>query len=84
LKEYKSLQIRKVILNCGRNLKEFYPINNNLGIRYYILPDGDVIELKMNENYIEEEINLLVIQIGISIEEFENLYKRARKHQLHG
>lgn len=31
----------------------------------------------MNENYIEKEINLLVTQIGTSIEQFEQLYKQT-------
>ena len=81
--EYKSLQIRKVILNCGRNFKEFYPIGDNLGLRFYFTPENEMVELKMRESYIEEEIELLVQQIGISLEEFKILYRKARKHQLH-
>lgn len=36
-----------------------------------------VIQLNMNEIYIEEEINLLVTQIGIFLEQFEQLYKQT-------
>jgi hypothetical protein len=80
LKTYKSLQIRDVILNCGLGYREFYAYGDK--IRYYSSPNNNFVELKMYETYIEDEIELLIEQIGISLEEFNRLYKLAKKHEL--
>ena len=70
---YNPQQIRDVILKCGLNYKE----SNEKDIkRNYVHPSGSVVHLDMNKNYIEEEINSLVTQIGISLEQFEQLYKQ--------
>jgi hypothetical protein len=76
----KSLQIRDVILNCGKGFSEWNVIQEN--IRYYYNPDNAFVELKMREDYIKEEIELLVELIGITFEDFEILYRKARKHKL--
>ncbi|MGI0000175.1 MAG: hypothetical protein ACRD6Q_03030 [Nitrososphaeraceae archaeon] len=76
------MQIRQVILKCGLNFQEFYPISNEYDLRYYSNPENKFVELKMREEYLEEEIELLCPQIGISLEEFKELNRRARKHKL--
>lgn len=70
---YNPQQIRDVILKCGLNYKES---NEKDIMRNYIHPSGSVVQLDMNKNYAEEEINSLVTQIGISLEQFEQLYKQ--------
>ena len=49
---------------------------------YYSNPENKLVELKMYEEYHEEEIKLLCPEIGITLEEFIELYKKARKHKL--
>ena len=51
-------------------------------LHYYFSPDARIVELKVHETYIEEEIELLVPQIGISLETFKELYQKAKKHKL--
>ena len=72
--EYIPQQIRDVILKCGMNYKEW---NEKDTICYYVHPSGSIVQLNMKETYTEEEINLLVTQIGISLEQFEQLYKQT-------
>ena len=71
---YNSQKIRDVILKCGLNYKE---LNEKDIIRHYVHPSGSIVQLDMNKNYLEEEINLLVTQIGLSLEQFEQLYKQT-------
>ncbi|MGN6346523.1 MAG: hypothetical protein ACTHME_02355 [Candidatus Nitrosocosmicus sp.] len=71
---YNPQKIRDVILKCGLDYKE---LNGEDIIRYYVHPSGSLVQLDMNENYMEEEINLLVTQIRISLEQFEQLYKQT-------
>jgi hypothetical protein len=55
---------------------------DDIGLRYYSNPKNRFVELKMREDYIELEIELLSERRGISLEEFKYLYKKARKHKL--
>jgi hypothetical protein len=62
------------------NFEEFFSFGDK--IRYYFNPDNRFVEVVMNYKYIEDEIELLVEQIGISLDEFNRLYRLAKKHQL--
>jgi hypothetical protein len=55
---------------------------DDIGLRYYSNPKNRFVELKVREDYIELEIELLSERRGISLEEFKYLYKKARKHKL--
>ncbi|HEY6536068.1 MAG TPA: hypothetical protein VIY08_09805 [Candidatus Nitrosocosmicus sp.] len=70
---YDLQQIRDVILKCGLNYKE---VNEKDIKRNYVHPSGSIVHIDMNKKCAEEEINFLVTQIGISLEQFEQLYKQ--------
>ena len=41
-----------------------------------------IIELKMDEEYLPLQIQLLCERIGLSVNEFEERYKLAKKHKI--
>jgi hypothetical protein len=77
LTTYDPKLIRKVILNCGIAYTERLTEPNETKLRFYYTADNRIVELKMKEEYVEEEIRLLCPVIGITLERFKELYENA-------
>lgn len=77
LTKYDPLRIRNVILNCGISYTERLTEPNEIKIRFYYTHDDRCVELKMNEEYLDEEIQLLCPIIGITKEQFNELYEKT-------
>ena len=80
MEHYHPQTIRHVIKYLGKGFSEIYTPHSN-SIRYFQNKER-LVELKMDEDYLDIEVELLCTQLGIRVEDFEVLYRKARKHKL--
>jgi hypothetical protein len=79
LKTYDPREIRRILKDIGYT--EIIPPEHAEHNILYFQKDV-LVELKMDEEYLPLQIELICERIGLRKEEFEERYKLAKKHKI--
>jgi hypothetical protein len=76
LKVYEPRIIRQMILELNDGFSEIIPDDPN--IRYFQNTEV-LVELRMDEEYIEDQIELICERLGLSTRDFDRFYRFTKK-----
>jgi hypothetical protein len=79
LKTYNPREIKRILKDMGYT-EIIPPEHAEHNLIYY--EKDELFELKMDEEYLPLQIELICERIGFKIEEFEKHYKLTKKHKI--
>jgi hypothetical protein len=80
LKTYDPREIRRILKDM--QYTEIIPPEHAEHNILYFQKDDVLVELKMDEEYLPLQIEVLCERIGLTKDEFEDRYKKAKKHKI--